>query len=158
VHVAGPQDWIEAESRMQGYLRALSDADLPTRPPILGDWTADFGYRAAVELSRRLDFTAVFAANDAMALGMIHGFRDLGIDVPRQVSVVGFDDIPLAAHAWPPLTTVHQQFAGLGERAMAALLRAIGEPEVPTDAASGMNLEPSLVVRESCAVAVTAKR
>ena len=158
VHVAGPQDWIEAESRMQGYLRALSDADLPPRPPILGDWTADFGYRAAVELSRRLDFTAVFAANDAMALGMIHGFRDLGIDVPRQVSVVGFDDIPLAAHAWPPLTTVHQQFAGLGERAMAALLRAIGEPEVPTDAASGMNLEPSLVVRESCAVAVTAKR
>jgi DNA-binding LacI/PurR family transcriptional regulator len=94
LHVAGPQDWIEAESRMQGYLRALSDADLPTRPPILGDWTADFGYRAAVELSRRLDFTAVFAANDAMALGMIHGFRDLGIDVPRQVSVVGFDDIP----------------------------------------------------------------
>jgi DNA-binding LacI/PurR family transcriptional regulator len=69
VHVAGPQDWIEAESRMRGYLHALSDADLPTRPPILGDWTADFGYRAAVELSRRLDFTAVFAANDAMALG-----------------------------------------------------------------------------------------
>lgn len=153
VHLAGPQDWIEAESRMQGYLHALSDADLPTRPPILGDWTADFGYHAAVELSRRLDFTAVFAANDAMALGMLHGFRDVGVEVPLQVSVVGFDDIPLAAHAWPPLTTVHQQFAGLGERAMAALLRAIGAPDVPVDAVDGMSLEPTLVVRESCAAA-----
>lgn len=162
LHVAGPQDWIEAESRMRGYLHALSDADLPTRPPILGDWTADFGYRAAMELSRRLDFTAVFAANDVMALGLLHGFRDAGVDLPGQLSVVGFDDIPLARHGWPPLTTVHQNFPGLGERAVRALLDAIGagpggasgEPSddsVRETPASASDVVPRLVVRESSA-------
>ncbi len=151
VHVAGPQDWIEAESRMRGYLHALSDADLPTRAPILGDWTADFGYRAARELSHRLDFTAVFAANDAMALGLLHGFRDVGIDVPRRISIVGFDDIPLAAHSWPPLTTVHQQFAGLGRRAVTELIRMIGTDGDLPDAPS---LEPTLVTRASTASAL----
>src|SRR5690606_35221248 len=85
VHLAGPQDWIEAESRMRGYLDALREADLPTFPPIRGDWTADFGYFAGTELVRRRDFTAVFAANDLMAIGLMHGFRDAGIEVPRQV-------------------------------------------------------------------------
>jgi len=167
IHVAGPQDWIEAESRMQGYLLSLSDADLPTRPPILGDWSADFGYRAALELSRRLDFTAVFAASDAMAIGLMHGFREAGIDVPRRVSVVGFDDLPLAAHTAPPLTTVHQNFAGLGARAMRAMLALVdarqdadgsatgesaessGSAGDPADDAS--SVEPRLVVRASSA-------
>lgn len=150
VHVAGPQDWIEAESRMRGFLHALSDADLPTRAPILGDWSADFGYRAALELSHRLDFTAVFAANDAMAMGLMHGFRDVGIDVPRRVSIVGFDDIPLAAHSWPPLTTVHQQFAGLGRRAVIEMLRLLNVDDVPPVA---VGIEPNLVVRASTAAA-----
>lgn len=167
LHVAGPQDWIEAESRMRGYLHALSDADLPTRPPILGDWTADFGYRAAVELSHRLDFTAVFAANDAMAFGLLHGFRDVGVDLPRQMSVVGFDDIPLASHAAPPLTTVHQHFAGLGERAVRALLRAIDSTATTTTDSPGaaelaggehVDLTPELVVRNSTAPALTRRR
>ncbi|WP_308798805.1 LacI family DNA-binding transcriptional regulator [Agromyces silvae] len=145
VHLAGPRDWIEAESRMQGYLEAMSDADLPTRPPILGDWTADFGYFAGRELARRRDFSAVFAANDLMAIGLMHGFRDAGLDVPRAVSVVGFDDIPVSPHVWPPLTTVHQEFAEAGRRTMALLLAEMRgvhvEPESP--------LRPKLVVRES---------
>lgn len=131
VHLAGPQDWIEAESRMRGYLEALREADLPTFPPIRGDWTADFGYFAGTELARRPDFTAVFAANDLMAIGLMHGFRDAGIDVPRQVSVVGFDDIPVAAHVWPPLTTVHQDFPALGQRAVHILLAQIRGEDVP---------------------------
>lgn len=145
LHLAGPQDWIEAESRMRGYLDALREADLPTFPPIRGDWTADFGYFAATELARRADFTAVFAANDLMAVGLMHGFRDAGLDVPRDVSVVGFDDIPVAAHVCPTLTTVHQDFPELGRRAVRILLAEIrGEqaPELGT-------LEPSLRVRES---------
>ncbi len=162
VHVAGPQDWIEAESRMRGYLHALSDAELPTRPPILGDWSADFGYRAARELAHRLDFTAVFAANDAMALGLMHGFREMGVDLPGRVSVVGFDDIPLARHGWPPLTTVHQHFAGLGERAVDALLRAIGSSSDLDDGAAARadshDVEPQLVVRESTAPAPSIRR
>jgi DNA-binding LacI/PurR family transcriptional regulator len=131
LHLAGPQDWIEAESRMRGYLDALREADLPTFPPIRGDWTADFGYFAGTELVRRRDFTAVFAANDLMAIGLMHGFRDAGVQVPSEVSVVGFDDIPVAAHVWPPLTTVHQDFPSLGQRAVHILLAQIRGEDVP---------------------------
>lgn len=156
LHVAGPQDWIEAESRMQGYLDALQEHDLSTRPPILGDWSADFGYRAALELTRHLDFTAVFAASDAMAIGLIHGFREAGIDVPRRIGIVGFDDLPLSAHVAPPLTTVHQNFDGLGVRAMSAMLELIRERRNDADdedavavAVDPASIEPHLVVRDS---------
>lgn len=147
IHLAGPQDWIEAESRMRGYLEALREADLSTFPPIRGDWTADFGHFAGLELARRRDFTAVFAANDLMAIGLMHGFRDAGIDVPRQISVVGFDDIPVAAHVWPPLTTVHQDFPTLGRRAVEILLAQIRGDESPKYGA----VEPQLRMRASSA-------
>ena len=147
VHLAGPQDWIEAESRMRGYLDALLDADLPTIAPIRGDWTADFGHFAGRELARRGGFTAVFAANDLMAIGLMHGFRDAGLDVPRDISVVGFDDIPVAPHVWPPLTTVHQDFRELGRRAVELLLAGIRGEALPS---LGL-LEPQLVARASSA-------
>ena len=147
LHLAGPQDWIEAESRMRGYLEGLREADLPTFPPIRGDWTADFGHYAGLELARRRDFTAVFAANDLMAIGLMHGFRDAGIDVPRQVSVVGFDDIPVAAHVWPPLTTVHQDFPVLGARAVQMLLAEIRGEQTPEFGP----IEPQLRARSSSA-------
>lgn len=153
VHIAGPRDWIEAESRMQGFLEAVSNADLPTRPPILGDWTAEFGYFAGRELARARDFTAVFAANDLMAVGVMHGLRDAGLDVPRAVSVVGFDDIPVAPHVWPPLTTVHQDFAELGRRTMALLLAEMRD-EAP---ALGPVIVPRLVVRESTSAPLAAR-
>ncbi|MGO1507304.1 MAG: LacI family DNA-binding transcriptional regulator [Microbacteriaceae bacterium] len=147
LHLAGPQDWIEAESRMRGYLEAVREADLPTIPPIRGDWTADFGHFAGGELARRRDFTAVFAANDLMAIGLMHGFRDAGIDVPSEVSVVGFDDIPVAAHVWPPLTTVHQDFPVLGARAVQMLLAEIRGEQMPEFGP----IEPQLRLRSSSA-------
>ncbi|MGO1853481.1 MAG: LacI family DNA-binding transcriptional regulator [Microbacteriaceae bacterium] len=147
LHLAGPQDWIEAESRMRGYLEAVREADLPTIPPIRGDWTADFGHFAGGELARRRDFTAVFAANDLMAIGLMHGFRDAGIDVPSEVSVVGFDDIPVAAHVWPPLTTVHQDFPVLGARAVQMLLAEIRGEQTPEFGP----IEPQLRARSSSA-------
>jgi DNA-binding LacI/PurR family transcriptional regulator len=131
LHLAGPQDWIEAESRMRGYLDAMRDADLPTIPPIRGDWTADFGYFAGQELALRRGFTAVFAANDLMAIGLMHGFRDAGLRIPADVSVVGFDDVPVAAHVAPPLTTVHQDFGELGRRAVQILLAQIRGEDQP---------------------------
>lgn len=147
LHVAGPQDWIEAESRMRGYLDALREADLQTFPPIRGDWSADFGHFAGIELARRRDFTAVFAGNDLMAIGLMHGFRDAGLDVPRDVSVVGFDDIPVAAHVWPPLTTVHQDFPELGRRAVRILLAEIRGEQAP----SFGPIAPRVLVRASAA-------
>lgn len=148
LHLAGPQDWIEAESRMRGYLDALRDADLSTFPPIRGDWTADFGYFAGQELSRRRDFTAVFAANDLMAIGLMHGFREAGLRVPGDVSVVGFDDIPVAAHVAPALTTVHADFSELGRRAVRILLAEIRGEAPPS---LGL-LQTELRVRESAAM------
>ena len=144
-HLAGPQDWIEAEARMRGFLDEMGAMDVPTTAPILGDWTADFGYYAGRELLRVRDFTAIFSSNDQMALGLMHAIRDAGLSIPGDVSVVGFDDIPEAAHFWPPLTTVRQDFPELGRRCMALLLDDISAgPGEHRDA-----IIPELVVRAS---------
>lgn len=144
-HLAGPQDWIEAEARMRGFLDEMGAMDVPTTAPILGDWTADFGYYAGRELLRVRDFTAIFTANDQMALGVMHAIRDAGLDIPNDVSVVGFDDIPEAAHFWPPLTTVRQDFAELGRRCIALLLEDIS---VGVEDGRGAII-PELIVRSS---------
>jgi len=145
MHISGPRDWIEADARMQGYLQELDFADLRTRAPILGDWTANFGYYAGLEMLRFRDFSAVFCGNDQMALGFMHACRDLGIDVPGDISIVGFDDIPEAAHFAPPLTTVRQDFAQIGRRAIALLL---GELNGNTTL-SHEQIAPEMIVRNS---------
>jgi DNA-binding LacI/PurR family transcriptional regulator len=147
VHLSGPKDWIEADARMQGFLEELNSADLRTRAPILGDWTAHFGYYAGLELLRFRDFTGVFCGNDQMALGFTHACRDMGLDVPGDISIVGFDDIPEAAHFAPPLTTVRQNFAELGRRAVALLLNELGGETVRGQE----QITPELVVRSSTA-------
>jgi DNA-binding LacI/PurR family transcriptional regulator len=147
MHISGPQDWIEAEARMQGYLEEITEAELRVRAPILGDWSAHFGYYAGLELLRFRDFTAVFAGNDQMALGFIHACRDMGLDVPGDISVVGFDDIPEAAHFYPTLTTVRQNFAEVGRRAISHLLAELqGQGELAHE-----SIEPELIVRGSTA-------
>jgi DNA-binding LacI/PurR family transcriptional regulator len=145
-HLAGPQDWIEAEARMRGFLEEMSANDVPTTAPVLGDWTAEFGYYAGRELLRVRDFTAIFSSNDQMALGLIHAIRDEGLDVPGDISVVGFDDIPEAAHFWPPLTSVRQDFGELGRRCVDLLL---GPADGVTPALS--TIAPELIVRRSTA-------
>jgi DNA-binding LacI/PurR family transcriptional regulator len=147
LHLAGPQDWIEAEARMTGFLEEVGSAGLRTLPPILGDWTADFGYRAGRQLLRLRDFTAVFAANDHMALGVVHAIRDAGLDVPGDISVIGFDDVPESQHFWPPLSTVRQDFVELGRRALALLMSELRGEESPGNG----QIEPELIVRSSTA-------
>ena len=147
MHISGPQDWIEAEARMQGFLHEINEAELRTRAPILGDWSAHFGYYAGLELLRFRDFTAVFAGNDQMALGLMHACRDAGLDVPGDISIVGFDDIPEAAHFPPPLTTVRQDFAEIGRRAVASLLAELQG----SGAHHHEKITPELVIRGSTA-------
>ncbi|CAN5418552.1 LacI family DNA-binding transcriptional regulator [soil metagenome] len=146
MHLSGPQDWIEAEARMRGYLEAINEADLRTRAPILGDWSAHFGYYAGLELLRFRDFTALFASNDQMALGFMHACWDSGLTVPGDISVVGFDDIPEAAHFYPPLTTVRQNFSEIGRRAVSLLLT-----ELQGGTVDYAQIVPELVVRRSSA-------
>ena len=94
------------------------------------------------------DFTAIFSSNDQMALGLVHAIHDAGLDVPGDISVVGFDDIPEAAHFWPPLTTVRQDFAELGRRCVALLL---GDQDAGGDPGAPSSVIPTLVVRRSTA-------
>jgi DNA-binding LacI/PurR family transcriptional regulator len=145
IHLAGPQDWIEADARMAGFLLEIDDAELNTNPPILGDWTADFGYRAGRELLATRQFSAVFAASDHMALGLLHAFREGGAAVPGDISVVGFDDMPDSRHFLPPLTTVRQDFGEIGRRAVAVLLGKVSGEPVTDD----VQILPELVVRGS---------
>ena len=147
LHISGPQDWIEAEARMQGFLQEINAADLRVRAPVLGDWSAHFGYYAGLELLKFRDFTAVFAGNDQMALGFMHACSELGLSIPGDISVVGFDDIPEAAHFWPPLTTVRQNFAELGRRAISLLLAELnGSVE-----REHLSVPAELIVRETTA-------
>lgn len=143
-HLAGPLDWYDARAREEGWREVIGAAGLPIVPPVIGDWTSDFGYR----FGSTYDFgavTAVFAANDQMALGLIHGLSERGIRVPDDISVVGFDDLPDARHFLPPLTTVRQDFAALGALALQLVIAAIqGEEEAVHD-----KIAPHLIVRSS---------
>ncbi|KJQ55147.1 Lactose operon repressor [Microbacterium sp. SA39] len=144
-HLAGPSDWLEAESRAEGFAAELAARGLEPGPVIAGDWTAGSGY-AAADAVRRSGVTAVFAANDQMALGLLGGLHEAGLSVPGDLSVVGFDDIPDAAFYWPKLTTVRQDFDELARRAVAA---AVGGAEVK--AAELAPVAPVLVARDSVA-------
>ncbi|WP_166984408.1 LacI family DNA-binding transcriptional regulator [Paramicrobacterium fandaimingii] len=143
-HLAGPQEWVEAQARTRGYLDEMAEHGLVAAQPIVGDWSSDFGYQAARELLSDGSATAVVSGNDQMALGLIHALRERRLDVPGDISIVGFDDIPEARHFWPPLTTVRQDFTELGRRAVSRLLDNVGE-------AITEPIEPRLVVRASTA-------
>lgn len=143
--LAGPEDFIEAGLRRIGFLEELTAVGLAPLPELLGDWTGDAGFAAASHVDPTA--TAIVAGNDQMALGLIHAFSELGRRVPQDVSVVGFDDIPEAAHSLPPLTTVHQDFAEVGRRAVAQLVARLdgGQPGRVAP------VEPWLVLRGSTA-------
>jgi DNA-binding LacI/PurR family transcriptional regulator len=145
VHLAGPSDWLEAQARSTGYAAELLQAGLAPRPLVVGDWTAEFGYRAGRELLSHRDFTAVFCGNDQMALGLLHACREAGISVPDQISVVGFDDTPESAHFAPALTTVRQNFVEIGNRAISLLLAELrGATRLDHEP-----IAPELVIRSS---------
>jgi DNA-binding LacI/PurR family transcriptional regulator len=143
-HLAGRADWLEAESRARGFAAELAEAGLEPAAIASGDWTPESGYLQGGALLARGGFTAVFCANDQMALGLLHAARDAGIEVPGALSVVGFDDIGEAAHYAPALTTLRQDFPELGRRAIASLLAQLAGAEAP-----GPMPAPELIVRES---------
>src|SRR4051812_24259238 len=97
-HVAGPQRWWSARDRVDGWREALQDAGVDAPPFIEGDWSPASGYAAGSRLARNPDVTAVFAANDDMAIGVMRALAEAGRRVPEDVSVVGMDDIPSAAY------------------------------------------------------------
>ncbi|MFA9431381.1 LacI family DNA-binding transcriptional regulator [Egicoccus sp. AB-alg2] len=146
LHVAGPNDWFDARSRIVGWRDELLEAGLEAPPIITGSWAPEDGYEIGRRLvaERRLP-SAIFAANDLLALGLVRAFHEAGVHVPGDVSVVGFDDIDGAGYWEPPMTTVRQPFAAVGQRAIEVLLAALeGAPSSRT------LIAPELVVRGSC--------
>lgn len=125
-HVPGPADWLDARERARGWQDALSAAGAPVPEPTGGGWSAASGHERGRVLAADPDVTAVFAANDQIALGVLWAMHEAGRRVPDDVSVLGFDDIPEAAFLTPPLTTLRQDFAALGRRSVNLMLEQIG--------------------------------
>lgn len=119
-HLAGPVASFAAAERERGWREALTAAGASVPEPLRGDWTSASGHAAGQRLPP--EATAVFVANDQMALGVLRALAEAGRTVPGVVSVVGFDDVADAADYRPPLTTLRQDFPALGERAFAALV------------------------------------
>jgi DNA-binding LacI/PurR family transcriptional regulator len=143
-HLAGPREWAAARRRLEGWRDALGDRS--ALDPLHGDWSAGSGFELGRRLARDPTVTAVFAANDEMALGAMRAMLEAGRSVPRDVSIVGFDDVPFARYLTPPLTTVRQDLDETGRRAVRRLLDDIeGVDEGVVRAA----LAPELIVRES---------
>jgi DNA-binding LacI/PurR family transcriptional regulator len=147
VHLlGGPREWLEAEARLAGWRVSLEHAGAPMPPVVYGDWTALSGYNAGAQLIKRPDVTAVFSANDHMALGLLLACREAGVRVPEDISIVGFDSMPESEFYAPPLTTVLQDFQAVGRTSIQVLLGMIERNEFPV---SRSNIDPRLVVRSS---------
>jgi LacI family transcriptional regulator len=149
--ITGPERNIDARQRREGWRAALRDAGIDPSPTleVRGDFTEPSGYEAALEmLAREPRPSAVFVANDYMAIGALGAFQDTGVRVPQDLAVAGFDDIPMARYLTPPLTTVHVDMLELGQQAVHLLL----DPARAARPAEGEHrvLPSTLVVRSSC--------
>ncbi|WP_288431924.1 substrate-binding domain-containing protein [uncultured Deinococcus sp.] len=133
-HLRGPDGQQDAEERLRGYQAALRDNDLPSPPELVvqGDFLEQAAYQGTLRLlGNGCPFTAIFAANDQMAVGARLALYRQGLRVPDDVSLVGFDDLPGSAFTTPPLTTVHQPTYQIG-RALAAHTLGLLQGETPT--------------------------
>ena len=147
-HLAGPSDFQEALHRAAGWRATLERAGARIYMPLEGDWSARSGYELGRRLLEHERPTALFVANDQMALGLLRAASEAGLQVPGDVSIVGFDDLPEAAYFAPPLTTVRQEFTQLGQLSVELLLEQIGNPAATT---SRTMLAPELIIRASTA-------
>jgi DNA-binding LacI/PurR family transcriptional regulator len=145
-HIAGPRDFLEAQQRLAGWRATLEAAGAEIPPELVGDWSPRSGYQLGLQLAQDPEVTAVFVSNDQMALGLLRALHERGREIPREVSVVGFDDIPEARYFMPPLTTVRQNFAEVGRGSLRLLLEIMaGDGDGPQELA----IAPELVVRRS---------
>ncbi len=145
--IAGPEDNFDARERLRGYLDTLEQKHPGTKPWVLeGDFDEASGHAAGHRiLSADARPDAVFAANDMMALGCLFALTQAGIEVPRQIALAGFDDIPLSRYVHPSLTTMRVNIAELGSQAMRSLIDVIaGNPDP-----GNRLLTPELIVRAS---------
>lgn len=148
--IEGAEGNHDALERLRGYRDAMANAGLPVAPELeqSGDFTERSGYEAMQRLlTVSLPPTAVFAANDSMAIGALRALREAGVAVPSAMSIAGFDDIPVASYMTPSLSSVHVDIHEMGQQAIEALLAAIEDDTHPPQATT---IPTRLVIRESC--------
>jgi DNA-binding LacI/PurR family transcriptional regulator len=147
-HIAGPEAEFEARKRADAWRAELGNAGLPLGPFATGDWQPASGYEIGKRLAQRKDElpTALFVGNDQMALGVLRAFTEAGISVPRDVSLVGFDNSIGSDNFIPPLTTVNQDFSALGELCIDLVIELIAGREP-----NPHQVIPELIVRASTA-------
>ena len=150
--ITGPLDWWEARQRQLGWQDALKEVTTENNLVVEGDWTAESGERGLRQLlEQRPDMDAVFVCNDQMALGALQAARQMGVLVPEDLALVGFDDIPESAYFYPPLSTVRQDMVELGRRAVRELGRMIeaSQQDKAVVEPKAILLQPQLIIRES---------
>jgi DNA-binding LacI/PurR family transcriptional regulator len=147
-HVAGPRDFLEAQQRVDGWRATLQAAGSEVPEVLVGDWSPRSGYRIGQQLAEDRDVTAIFVANDQMALGVLRAMHERGREIPREISIVGFDDIPESQYFTPPLTTVRQDFSEMGRSSLRLLLELMQDTGQPPQR---LTIAPELVVRRSTA-------
>lgn len=143
-HVAGDQEWLEGQVRLKAWKDSLLAHNLPVAEALVGDWSGESGYQAGcriADLNPRP--TAVFVASDLMAIGLIRALKERGLNIPQDISIVGFDDHEFAPQFNPPLTTVRQDFEALGR----LCVHSLQDPESDVRRTIASNL----IIRESTA-------
>jgi len=148
-YINGMADWIEAQNRLYGYRDILEKHGLPVDEALIrqGDWGVDSGYKATEELLA-LDErpTAIFAANDIMALGAIYAIHKAGLEIPADLAIVGYDDRDFAAWIRPALTTVRMPAYEMGQAAARLLMKQFAREELE----DATQIPGKLIIRESC--------
>ncbi|MBC3931013.1 LacI family DNA-binding transcriptional regulator [Undibacterium curvum] len=154
--VAGPDTLLPSGGRVTGYMQALKEAGIAFRPDYLihADFTSQGGYNAFQQLLALSDRpTAIFASNDLMAIGGICAANAAGVSIPKDLSVIGYDDIALASFSNPPLTTIAQPKHAIGQLTAQTLVKRIAEPDAPLRREM---LKSALIIRQSTAALVQA--
>jgi DNA-binding LacI/PurR family transcriptional regulator len=147
--ITGPMIEDCSQDRCKGFEQAIRESGLGSDPTMIieGDWSATSGHDALMRLAEVDQLpTAVFAQNDRMAIGVIQAARNLGLIIPKDISVIGVDDMPLASYFDPPLTTMKQDIIQIGKEAAKLLVKTIENPDSPKQI---QNITAQLVVRNS---------
>ncbi|MCU1409288.1 MAG: LacI family transcriptional regulator [Microbacteriaceae bacterium] len=152
--ISGPDGWLGARARLTGWAEELARAGRSVPEPIVGEWSTESGYEAGLAVAVDRSITAVFVANDQMALGVICALRESGLAVPDDVSIIGFDDVPEAPFYTPALTTLRVDFAEIGRQAFDRILDLMnGAPPLLLP-----RFVPELIVRASTGPPPAARR
>jgi LacI family transcriptional regulator len=152
--ITGPLTWWEARERYDGWKSVMHQARLETPSSLVveGEWAADAGERGLQQLlTQEPELDALFACSDQIALGALSTAHRLGRQIPRDLAIVGFDNIPESACFWPPLTTVYQQLIDVGRIAVQTLHRMIeaNRQSRVLNEANETLIRPELIVRAS---------